>query len=668
MGRVLLALVSTLFLVTQVMAGAWTSNNFLYKPASGARGDDERAKFDSGLNRVDSRLANEKWLNDSQYSGDLATAITAIGSVQTVLSIPAGNWPIAANLTIPANLTLKVARGALLTIATTKTLTINGTLDAGLYQIFSCTGTGAVVLGSKVKECYPEWFGAVGDDATDDGPAITLACNSLSNIGCKTLVFTNKSYRTYKVGTTYINLGTFTGITGLSLISRGATLAIDPARTFANGTGLTNHMFLFTNCHNILVDGFNVTGPALTSTQMGNKASPNFVWLQQGCSNVSMPYNRLQGVCSAVTAAKNSGDPESYRSKGINLGVLEINNCSYGVVCAFSGDDLRVNLLRASGHYRSFFTYGTRNQTVNIRSTDCMGGDVLIVSYTGGGVRDLDLTYINTDSGAAASEIGYRMTLEWMDQTPATFRNIRIKKIDNLGADDTVDRGHVLDNFEFSGVLEGVPTAPGGGIITTNPGCSWGLSGTPDVWRNIKFSDLIIPGINTVLIATAAITDRLILENITSTLTPWAIRKNFPDVVPAKNAGPVVVRSCNIKNQWAVTDTWYDAIMRLPLATYATANAYTLSARESGKIVDNAGVGATQTVTLPAAVVGLEYHFICTTDQDIRIVPASGEYIVGASAANKYFELTSRGASAHLFCNFGGYWQVRSSFGTTGFE
>ena len=142
MGRVLLALVSTLFLVTQVMAGAWTSNNFLYKPAIGARGDDEKAKFDSGLNRVDSRLANEKWLNDSLYNGNLGTAITTIGSAKTVLSIPAGNWPIAANLTVPANLTLKFTHGALLTIATGMTLTINGPLDAGLYPVFSCTGPG----------------------------------------------------------------------------------------------------------------------------------------------------------------------------------------------------------------------------------------------------------------------------------------------------------------------------------------------------------------------------------------------------------------------------------------------------------------------------------------------------------------------------------------------
>ena len=173
MGRVLLALVSTLFLVMQVMAGTWTSNNFLYKPATGARGDDEKAKFDSGLNRVDSRLANEKWLNDSLYSGDLGTAITAIGSAKTVLSIPAGNWPIAANLTVPANLTLKLAHGAVLTIATGKTLTINGPLEAGLYQIFSCTGTGKVMFGpGSIKAVLPQWCGATGDGTTDDTAAL----------------------------------------------------------------------------------------------------------------------------------------------------------------------------------------------------------------------------------------------------------------------------------------------------------------------------------------------------------------------------------------------------------------------------------------------------------------------------------------------------------------
>lgn len=154
----LIALLGTLIMVTQVMAGIWTSNNFFYKPDEGARGISEKTKFDSGLNRVDTRLGNEKWLNDPAYGGDLQGAVTAIGSNPTVLHIPPGAWPIVSDLTIPANITIKLPRGTVFNITPSKTLTINGGLDAGPYQIFSWTGTGAVVLSSNVDRVHPEWF------------------------------------------------------------------------------------------------------------------------------------------------------------------------------------------------------------------------------------------------------------------------------------------------------------------------------------------------------------------------------------------------------------------------------------------------------------------------------------------------------------------------------
>ena len=69
---------------------------------------------------------------------------------------------------------------AILAIATTKTLTINGTLEAGRYQIFSCTGTGAV---TGLKEAHPEWFGT--------GAAALQSCMN----SCQTTVLTE--------GTTY---------------------------------------------------------------------------------------------------------------------------------------------------------------------------------------------------------------------------------------------------------------------------------------------------------------------------------------------------------------------------------------------------------------------------------------------------------------------------------
>lgn len=58
--KVFLSVVFILLLVITAVAGTWTSNNFLYQPATGARGEDEKAKFDTGLSRVDARLGNEK--------------------------------------------------------------------------------------------------------------------------------------------------------------------------------------------------------------------------------------------------------------------------------------------------------------------------------------------------------------------------------------------------------------------------------------------------------------------------------------------------------------------------------------------------------------------------------------------------------------------------------
>jgi len=73
--------------------------------------------------------------------------------------------------TIPDNITLKFERGAVLDGVTgDETLTINGGLDVGLYQIF---GSSLIVTGSpKIDAAYPEWFGAKGDGTTDDTTAI----------------------------------------------------------------------------------------------------------------------------------------------------------------------------------------------------------------------------------------------------------------------------------------------------------------------------------------------------------------------------------------------------------------------------------------------------------------------------------------------------------------
>ena len=172
-----------LFLVLAIcFNGTWTTNEFGYKPSLGARGTTEKGYFDSGLDRIDTRLGKVVWVGDPKYGTTVQTALTAIGTTNpTVLRVPVGTWAITADLPVPANVTLKPERGAILTISTTKTLTINGPLEAGPYQIFSCAGSGKVLFGSgTVKEVYPEWWATnTTPGTTDMQPAIQAALNSL---------------------------------------------------------------------------------------------------------------------------------------------------------------------------------------------------------------------------------------------------------------------------------------------------------------------------------------------------------------------------------------------------------------------------------------------------------------------------------------------------------
>jgi hypothetical protein len=130
------------------------------------------------------------WFGSSLTTLGLAdTAAAAAGKSLTF----SGPWVIDTDLTLSSH--IKALSGTDLQIATTKTLTINGTLDAGLYQIFSCTGTGKVVFGSgSTVNVFSEWFGAVGDGVTDDYAPITSAITAAPSGSI--LSFMAKTYKT----------------------------------------------------------------------------------------------------------------------------------------------------------------------------------------------------------------------------------------------------------------------------------------------------------------------------------------------------------------------------------------------------------------------------------------------------------------------------------------
>lgn len=109
----------------------------------------------------------------------LANAISHIGSTKTALLIT-NQQDVTDNATIPATMTLRFKQGGSLNISSGKTVTINGQVEAGLYQIFQ--GSGTVSFGAGAVECVNiEWWGAVPNDTVDCLASFTSAYASLSS-------------------------------------------------------------------------------------------------------------------------------------------------------------------------------------------------------------------------------------------------------------------------------------------------------------------------------------------------------------------------------------------------------------------------------------------------------------------------------------------------------
>lgn len=290
MFRRMLAISCVFGVALLAAAGTWTPNNFLYKPSTGARGEAEKKTFDSGLDQVDKRLGKEIWVGDPGRGTTLQAAVTAIGNNQALLRIPAGAWSIGANLTIPANVTLKPERGAILSVATDVTLTINGGLDAGLYQVFSWAGTGKVVLGpGAVKYVHPEWWGAVPDNSTDCTGALQAALTSCYN-------------SSNGVGTVFLSAGHYKITSSLAVPVYTSIIGVSPEKTVIEANG----------CNGLTFD----SSPG--STSLGPKLFSGFQINGTGCGAKTALY--CPGTADTNQVVEN-----------LNISDLRISNFGTGI-------------------------------------------------------------------------------------------------------------------------------------------------------------------------------------------------------------------------------------------------------------------------------------------------------------------------------------------------
>lgn len=89
-----------------------------------------------------------------------------------------GDVNVNADFTFPEGINIRFFNDAKLIALTGVTVTINGSINAGVYQIFSGEGT---FTGTPKVECvFPEWFGAKGDGDTNGTNDYDALQNSLS--------------------------------------------------------------------------------------------------------------------------------------------------------------------------------------------------------------------------------------------------------------------------------------------------------------------------------------------------------------------------------------------------------------------------------------------------------------------------------------------------------
>ncbi len=257
-------------------------------------------------------------------ASDVFSAVTK--SVHLVWT--SGQSSFSANTTFPANISNEIRNGATWTAPTGVTILAKQQgIIAGNYKIFSTSGTGAINVGGK--DCVNvKWWGAVGDNVTDDSAAILAAMNAILGLnsfqlgGCVYFPPTSPaggiggSYRigtaltvptftgtplTWYLGGSLKIDATVTGATGFSVIGTpGASMNLSGLGQFQNApgaviTGTASPLFLFPGKGDIYMEKlhFNTNNAGQTNVQFDNCTSVKLVdvYNEMGATNTTgAPY------------------------------------------------------------------------------------------------------------------------------------------------------------------------------------------------------------------------------------------------------------------------------------------------------------------------------------------------------------------------------------------
>jgi parallel beta-helix repeat protein len=258
---------------------------------------------------------------------DSAAIIAAIKDVRqdekALLVLKPGVWVVVGKLVIPANICLKIEEGAVLSVDSGNSVVIEGSIEAGKYQIFS--GVGNTAFRNDRQEVFPNWWKDRHSEYYDYAVQRALSSGALSVFFPEgTYEVAIKKEYTKKSIEIPSNIRIH-GIPGKSIIELG-----DTPRTEGVWTG--NDLFTGTSIENVEISGITFDAekfypdaettsrldPSIRGTRAINISHANNTKIVdcrfQGFTNGSVLING-----NNITIDKNSFYHGSYRTQTVRL-------------------------------------------------------------------------------------------------------------------------------------------------------------------------------------------------------------------------------------------------------------------------------------------------------------------------------------------------------------
>jgi hypothetical protein len=147
---------------------------------------------------------NEIWTKDNitgiadfpvVFTSQYPTLAAALAAAAGKMLVVDSQITLAADTTLPTTVAIDVAFGGGFIIPNAITLTINSTFSAGLYRVFTTSGTGKVKFGyGSIVSVFPSWWGFAANDPTTVGTASSALNKAAILAAYKSLPDTTGNY------------------------------------------------------------------------------------------------------------------------------------------------------------------------------------------------------------------------------------------------------------------------------------------------------------------------------------------------------------------------------------------------------------------------------------------------------------------------------------------